>query len=183
MAFVHSFSRLLAVGFCLLLSVSPLNAAKVNENKVGIILADSPLSETCKQAVMAFSGKLIGPKKHRVLSNHSAPPIFEAFILIHYNDQDSHALLSAVDTEQGCRINYTENFDINMPCMGAREALFKRWKLLGKLSEITLVVRYDYPRDKKTLPASEAERTRAYLTQTRRGASCLVTKRQLITIP
>lgn len=149
------------------------------QNKMPAVLAETDLPPDCKAILIDFSEAMIGPKKHRIFPNptpHSAA--FEAFMLLSYNDQESHVSFSAVPSANGCEVSYRESFEIRTPCMGAREALFKRWKQLGKLSDTTMVMRYDFPRNKKALPKNEADRATAYLTQTRNGASCLVTKKQ-----
>lgn len=149
------------------------------QSKMPQVLPETNLPQSCKNILIEFAEELIGPKKHRILRNptpHS--PFFEAFMLLSYNDQDSHVNFTAVPTEKGCEVSYSESFEIDTPCMGAREALFKRWQLVGKLSDTTFVMRYDFPRDKKTLPENENDRATAYLSQTRNGAGCLVTKKQ-----
>ncbi len=159
----------------LLLSVTQATA----QSKMSQVLVETNLPPACKNILLDFAEALIGPKKHRILRNPSAHvPFFQAFMLLSYNDQDSHVQFSAIPTADGCEVSYSESFEINTPCMEAREALFKRWQLIGKLSETTAVLRYDHPRDKKTLPADENDRASAYLTQTRNGEACLVTKKQ-----
>ncbi|MBS9777355.1 MAG: hypothetical protein KGV50_01200 [Gammaproteobacteria bacterium] len=149
------------------------------DSKMPKALAETNLSSNCKEIITNFSEDIIGPKKHRILV-HENPhaPFFQAFILLGYNDQDSHVTINAVPMGKQCEVSYKESFEINVPCDGAREALFKRWQLIGKLSNTTMVLRYDHPRNKKILPANEKDRAFAYLTQTRRGESCLVTKQQ-----
>lgn len=149
------------------------------QSKMPQVLPETNLPQSCKNILMNFAEELIGPKKHRILRNptpHS--PFFEAFMLLRYNDRDSHVNFTAVPTENGCEVNYSESFEIDVPCMGAREALFKRWQLMGKLSDTTFVMRYDFPRDKETLPKNENDRATAYLSQTRNGEGCLITKKQ-----
>lgn len=149
------------------------------QSKMPQVLPETNLPPDCKHILMDFAEELIGPKKHRILRNptpHS--PFFEAFMLLSYNDQETHVHFTAVPTEKGCEVSYSESFEIKTPCMDAREALFKRWQLIGKLSNTTMVMRYDFPRDKKNLPPDENDRATAYLTQTRNGAGCLVTKKQ-----
>ncbi len=149
------------------------------QSKMPQVLAETNLPPACKNILLDFAETLIGPKKHRILRNPTAHvPFFHAFMLLSYNDQESHVLFSAVPTGNGCEVSYSESFEINTPCMDAREALFKRWQLIGKLSETTVVLRYDHPRDKKTLPPDENDRATAYLTQTRNGEACLVSKKQ-----
>ncbi len=159
--------------FCIILSLLPVYQAAA-ESKMPLVLAETNLPKNCKNILLDFSKELIGPKKHRIL-RHPNPhvPFFQAFILLSYNDQDSHVLLTAIPMGQRCEVSYKESFEINIPCMDAREALVKRWQMIGKLSNTTMVMRYDHPRDKKSLPTNEDDRAVAYLTQTRRGESCL----------
>ncbi|PID65604.1 MAG: hypothetical protein CR975_06500 [Gammaproteobacteria bacterium] len=143
------------------------------------VLAATDLPGACKAPLIKAAAVIIGPKRHRILHNKTShSPIFEAFVLLTYNDQESHLNFTAVPTEAGCEVSYRESFEINTPCIDAREALFKRWQVLGKLSDTTMVLRYDSPRKKEQLPADEDDRATAYLTQTRQGVSCLVTKKQ-----
>lgn len=159
----------------LLLATSQANA----QSKMPQVLIETNLPQNCKNILLNFSEELIGPKKHRILQTPNPhAPFFQAFMLLSYNDQDSHVLFTAIPMGQNCEVSYSESFEIDTPCMGAREALFKRWQIIGKLSNTTMVMRYDHPRDKKTLPAKEEDRAMAYLTQTRRGEACLVTKKQ-----
>ncbi len=149
------------------------------KTKMPEVLAETNLPMACQKPLIEFAERMIGPKRHRILQNKTShSPIFEAFVLLTYNDQESHVSFTAVPTEKGCEVSYRESFEINTPCIDAREALLKRWKVLGKLSDTTMVLRYDFPRRKSELPADENDRATAYLTQTRRGASCLVTKKQ-----
>ncbi len=149
------------------------------QSKMPQVLAETNLPPACKNILLEFAETIIGPKRHRILRNPTPhAPFFQAFMLLSYNDQDSHVLFTAVPTEEGCEVSYSESFEIDASCMETREALFKRWQLIGKLSETTLVLRYDNPRDKKTLPIEENDRATAYLTQTRNGEACLVTKKQ-----
>lgn len=157
-----------------------LTANALAETKISTILADNnDLPIECKTILIDAAEIMIGPKRHRIIENPSSNgDIFSAFILLSYNDQESHINFTAIPSEQGCNVGYNESFEINIPCVDARESLFKRWRLLGKLSDSTIVMRYDFPRDKKTLPKNENDRANAYLTQTRRGTACLVTKKQ-----
>ncbi len=159
----------------LLLAVSQVAA----QSKMPQVLTETNLPPACKNILLDFAETLIGPKKHRILRNPTPhAPFFQAFMLLSYNDQDSHVLFTAVPTDESCEVSYSESFEIDASCMETREALFKRWQLIGKLSETTLVLRYDHPRDKKTLPLDENDRASAYLTQTRNGKACLVTRKQ-----
>ncbi len=149
------------------------------KSKMPEVLAETDLPNTCKKPLIEAAEAIIGPKRHRILQNKSShSTVFEAFVLLTYNDQESHINFTAMPTKTGCEVSYRESFEINTPCIDAREVLFKRWKVLGKLSDTTIVLRYDFPRKKAQLPADENDRATAYLTQTRQGASCLVTKKQ-----
>lgn len=149
------------------------------QSKMPQVLVETNLPPACKNILLTFAEEMIGPKKHRILRNPSAhAPFFQAFMLLKYNDQESHVTFSAVPTGDSCEVSYSESFESKTPCMEVREALFKRWKQVGKLSDTTMVMRYDFPRDKKELPENEDDRATAYLTQTRNGKSCLVTKKQ-----
>lgn len=163
----------------LLLSTLLLGGTVSAETKMPEVLADTDLPNSCKQRLIAVAEEIIGPKRHRIIENKVTDSnIFKAFMLLTYNDQESHINFTAVPTADGCKVSYSESFDIKTPCVDARESLFKRWRFLGKLSQTTTVFRYDYPRNKKELPENEDDRGIAYLTQTRRGTSCLVTKKQ-----
>lgn len=158
-----------------LLAVSSLSA----QSKMPQVLPQTNLPPSCKNILLDVAERIIGPKEHRILPTPTPhTPFFEAFMLLSYNDQDSHVRFTAIPTAEGCEVSYSESFEIKTPCMGAREALFKRWKIIGKLSDTTMVMRYDFPRDKKTLPANESDRATAYLTQADNGKACLVTKKQ-----
>lgn len=149
------------------------------QSKMPQVLTETNLPQNCKNILLNFAEELIGPKKHRILQTPNPhAPFFQAFMLLSYNDQDSQVLFTAIPMGQNCEVSYSESFEIDTPCMGAREALFKRWQIIGKLSDTTMVMRYDHPRDKKTLPVKKEDRAMAYLTQTRRGEACLVTKQQ-----
>lgn len=149
------------------------------QSKMPQVLPQTNLPPACKNILLDFAERMIGPKAHRILVTATPhTPFFEAFMLLSYNDQDSHVRFTAIPTATGCEVSYSESFEIDTPCMGAREALFKRWQILGKLSNTTMVMRYDFPRNKKALPENEADRATAYLTQARGGKSCLVTKKQ-----
>lgn len=169
----------------LLLSVWLFGTVVSAETKMPAVLKELNLANPCKQTLVALAEEIIGPKEHRIIENKVTDSnIFEAFILLSYNDQESHLNFTAVPTAKGCKVSYSESFDVRTPCVEARESLFKRWRMLGKLSQTTTVFRYDFPRNKKQLPENENDRATAYLTQTRRGTSCLVTrKRQNIQPP
>ncbi len=171
--------KLLLPNFLLIFALFLAASQAAAQSKMPQVLAETDLSPACKNILLDFAETLIGPKKHRILRNPTPhAPFFQAFMLLSYNDQDSHVLFTAVPTDESCEVSYSESFEINTPCMEAREALFKRWQLIGKLSETTLVLRYDHPRDKNTLPSDENDRASAYLTQTRNGEACLVTRKQ-----
>ncbi len=143
------------------------------------VLADSRLSLACQAKVSAIADHIIGKKKHRILEKQvSDSDSFHVFVLLSYNDQDSHLSLTASPTKTDCRVDSSESFELPAPCTEARESIFKRWEMLGRLSEKTRVLRYDHPRKKTERLADENARALGFLTQTRRGAGCLITRQQ-----
>lgn len=139
---------------------------------------DDKLPKVCQDKLIYLVKDLVGPKKHRVLRHALDNKSYRAFILLQYNDQDSHVNLTAVPDGDDCLVSYTESFELDAPCTEARDSLFKRWALLGQLSDTSFFLRYDFPRKKETLPANEADRKMAVMTQTRHGKGCLITRKQ-----
>ncbi|PIE44877.1 MAG: hypothetical protein CSA45_05000 [Gammaproteobacteria bacterium] len=154
------------------------------ESKMSQFIDKSKLSIACQEKLVSIADGIIGIKRHRILE-HNVPETktFHAFVLLSYNDQDSHLSFTAIPTvdknnHENCQINVNESYQLPADCLDAREFIFKRWKLLGKLNEETFVLRYDHPRNKKELPQNEKARAMAYLTMTSNGRACLITKQQ-----
>lgn len=161
-------------------SVLSLSFIALPDTKIPEALKEASISVACKNKLIRIADNLIGKKKHRILEhNVSDSDAFHAFILLSYNDQDSHVSYTAIPSENGdCQVNMNESFELPAPCPDARNSIFKRWEMLGRLDEHTIVVRYDHPRKKEERLADENARAMGFLTQTRRGTSCLVTRQQ-----
>lgn len=155
------------------------NAQNTTQSKVAEDLATSKLSPACQEKVIRIVDDIIGPKTHRILAkNVSQTDTFHAFILLSYNDQDSHLSITVTPNNTDCQVNTNESFELPAPCPDARNSIFKRWAILGRMDENTLVMRYDHPRNKAELLADENERAMGFLTQTRQGVACLITRQQ-----
>lgn len=164
--------------FILLLSLG-LSANAQAESKMREALADAKISKPCQNKLIRIADYFIGKKRHRILEkNVSNSTTFHAFVLLSYNDQDTHMSFTATETKTGCQINMRESYELPANCMDARNSIFKRWAMIGKLNDKTIVMRYDHPRKKATLIADENARAMGFLTQTRRGEACLITKQQ-----
>lgn len=154
--------------------------ANLSPSKFAQVIHVTKLPKVCQSKLIRIADNFIGKKKHRILEhNVSDSDAFHAFILLSYNDQDSHVSYTAIPSENGdCQVNMNESFELPAPCPDARNSIFKRWEMLGRLDEHTIVVRYDHPRKKEERLADENARAMGFLTQTRRGTSCLVTRQQ-----
>ncbi len=147
--------------------------------KMAQALAQAKIPKACQQKLIRIADDIIGKKRHRVLEKTlSNSTTFQAFVLLSYNDQDTHLSFTATETPKGCQVNMNESFELPANCLEARQALFKRWALIGQLSNTTYVLRYDHPRKKVRRLADENARAIAFLTQTRNGKACLISKQQ-----
>lgn len=187
---IVNFQKLVVVVFTIF-SGTVCAASKMSE-----VVTNSKLSEECKDKVIQIADHLIGKKGYQILGkNISNSEAFHAFILLSYNDQDSHITLTATPQKTGssCLVNMEESYQSNELCLDERQTVFKRWEYLGmgkmtsvtkynggKLKDRTYVVRYDKPRKKEELIEDTNARAMAFLTQTftRYGPMCLVTKQQ-----
>lgn len=163
--------------YCVLLLCLP--SLSFAETKMSAVLAQTELSAACQYKINALSQALIGEKQHRILRQSVAgSDTAQFFVLLSYNDQDSHVSFTAVPQGEDCEVHISESFELPASCVDARQALFKRWAMLGRLNDTTIVMRYDHPRDKSQLPADIDARATAILTQTQHGKYCLISKKQ-----
>ncbi len=159
---------------------SLLWCAQVNaESKMADALKNTAISKSCQTKLVRIADHIIGKKRHRILEkNVSQAKTFHAFVLLSYNDQDSHLSFTATETGDGCQVNMNESYELPANCLDARNSIFKRWAMLGRLNDKTIVVRYDHPRRKTERLDDENARALGFLTQTRRGEACLISRQQ-----
>lgn len=94
--------------------------------------------------------------------------------IIAYNDRPAHVRFDSYQADDGqCVVSYQLGYQLDVPCMTAREEAFKRYNELGALNDKTRY--YQHTR----LPSKKA-----YLTNMNRDLQCLVSVRdtQLQTI-
>lgn len=83
--------------------------------------------------------------------------------VLNYHDRPSHARFSAYPQGKSCLVNYQLDYQLNIPCVAAREEAFGKWLHKGKLGEKT-----NYYVHKRKPNKS------AYLTSIQRDVQCMV---------
>lgn len=143
----------------------------------------------CKAALLAVGNDLIGDKTHflqqvTVLADthknakdttetktKPAAPASESVAgkyirlsgVLNYHDRPSHVRFTAYPQGEGCFVHYQLGYQLNIPCVAAREEAFGKWLHKGKLGEKT-----NYYVHKRNPNKS------AYLTSIQRDVQCMV---------
>lgn len=143
----------------------------------------------CKAALLAVGNDLIGDKTHflqqitvladthkntkdtsetktkpasRLASKAAAGKHIRLSGVLNYHDRPSHVRLTAYPQGEGCFVSYQLDYQLNIPCVAAREEAFGKWLHKGKLSEKT-----NYYVHKRKPNKS------AYLTSIQRDVQCM----------
>lgn len=136
-------------------------------------------SSSCKQALLTAGNQLIGQKTHYLqpiihmdaekaeqatenTQTTSDDKLSLSGVLI-YNDRPSHIRFDAYQQNGACVVSYQLNYQLDIPCLTAREEAFKKWLHTDQLGDKTRA--YVHKRHPNK---------RAYLTNISRDLQCLV---------
>lgn len=118
----------------------------------------------CANGLLSVGNDLIGDKAHRLLNTSVDASLVTISGVLHYNDRPSHLAFVVNQTAQKqCVVRYRLHYQLDVPCLTAREEAFKKWIHQGKLDSHTHV--YRHKRD---------ARKTAHLSDISRGLQCLV---------
>lgn len=144
----------------------------------------SKSNSTCKQALIAFGNELILEKQHALqLEQASVVDEDGSKSLV---DLDNHLMLSGLlnfkdrpahvrfDVNKAgnkgtgsCVVSYQLDYQLNIPCIAAREEAFKKWNQIGELGDKTRYFVHMRKPNKK-----------AYLTNVNQNQQCLISVKE-----
>lgn len=124
-------------------------------------------SELAQHAKLVFKQN---PQRMLAYNNKTADlHLFNALAVNSYRDRDSHVSFHSIKNSDGsCEISITESYILQTTCNDARNEVFSKWNLQGKLNARTLVLESRHIKGKQ-----------AFLTA-QFSTLCLVTTRQVI---
>lgn len=161
--------RQFAPSCTVLLTVLLTGQQVIAEEKPVIITALNRIVEKdnitlCADTLLEVGNDLIGDKAHRLLNTSVDPAVLTLSGVLHYNDRPSHVTFVVNQTEnKQCLVRYRLHYQLDVPCLTAREEAFKKWIHQGQLDSHTHV--YQHKRD---------ARKTAHLSDISRGLQCLV---------
>lgn len=116
------------------------------------VLADS--NSTCKEALIEFGNELILEKQHALQleqasvvdedGSKSLIDLDNQLILsglLNFKDRPAHVRFDANQADNSgtgsCVVSYQLDYQLNIPCIAAREEAFKKWNQIGELGDKT----------------------------------------------
>lgn len=139
------------------------------------IIASNGITQ-CAKPLSSLAADIIGSNSHRLMLETPSADVNKALVkiygLIQYRDRQAHVSFTASANKGGegeCLVNYHETFTLQVPCVVAREEVFKKWIFKGKLSDTTSV--FEHRRDSAL---------KAYTSSAGDNSYCLVSQQKSI---
>lgn len=97
----------------------------------------------CKDAVLTVGGELILQKKHYLHLQQASDSQLNITGVLEYNDRPAHVSFGAYQNQGGeCVVDYKLSYQLDTPCMAAREEAFKKYNQIGTLGDKTRYFEY-----------------------------------------
>lgn len=166
--------KLGCVGLALIASIGLSACSKNAQTDLPVITQLNELSaeldDVCRSRLLTVGNDLFGSKQHFLSKSPlSVSQDHRYFGTLIYKDRPAFIEFTVINAAKDkakhthCDVSYTLSYQLDVPCLTAREEAFKKWLVQGKLGENTHI--YVHKRNKNKM---------AYLTNISRGLQCLV---------